>query len=63
MTRQRVPLSMCSRDHKKSYPTQRAAIRFALVYSKKRGTPLRTYKCQTCGGWHLTHTRKRGWDE
>lgn len=44
----------CKTQGKQVYPTQRAAIRAALSYSRKRGTPLRVYRHGACGGFHLT---------
>lgn len=44
----------CPSQGKLIYPTQRDAIRAALSYSRKRGTPLRPYHHADCHGWHLT---------
>ena len=40
-------------DHpnKKRYNTQKDAETAVLIYDNKN---LRIYKCDTCGGWHLT---------
>ena len=43
---------------KQCYPTTGAAIRAALSYSKRRGTPLRPYWHHQCKSWHLTRSRK-----
>jgi hypothetical protein len=50
--------SRCPVQNKLIYPNRTAAIRAALSYSKKRGTPLRTYWHKACGGWHLSSKRK-----
>ena len=46
--------SRCPVQNKLIYPSKTAAIRAALSYSKRRGTPLRTYWHKACGGFHLT---------
>ena len=62
----RDALLMCSQN-KQMYPSRAAAIRAALSYSKRRGTPLRIYFHRECGKFHLssqakssvdTHTRR-----
>lgn len=50
--------TLCPAQGKQCYPTQTAAIRAALSYSKRRGTPLRVYR-HSCGSWHLTRTPLR----
>lgn len=46
---------------KKRYRTYDAALRTLLNASRKRGTPLRIYRCPVQPGWHMTklHT----WEE
>lgn len=48
---------MCPSQNKKRY-THGGAIRAALSYSRKRGTPLRPYYHHQCGSWHLTKTAR-----
>lgn len=48
-----MALKMCATQSKKMYPSQMSAIRAAISYSKKRGTPLRVYR-HSCGAWHLS---------
>lgn len=58
-------LPMCDSQHKKRYPSQAAAIRAALAYSKKRGVALRTYRHKGpkgCGGWHVTKKARFDFD-
>ena len=50
----RQKLAMCPGQHKKCYPTRGAAIKAALAYSKRRGTPLRYYFHRECKSYHLT---------
>lgn len=38
---------------KKSFPTERLAIKGAIASSMKFG-PMRWYKCPICHKWHLT---------
>ena len=38
----------------KDMHSQSSAINAAIRYSRKRGTPLRTYKCPECSAFHLT---------
>jgi hypothetical protein len=47
--------NMCPVQKKQGY-TQSAAIRAAISYSGRRGTPLRPYYHKACGKWHLTKT-------
>lgn len=54
MSAVRVKLTHCQVCGKKAYPDQRTAIRFALRYSMRRGTPLRVYREPKCGHLHLT---------
>ena len=49
-----VKLSMCDDQKKKMYPTKSAAIRAALSFSRKRGTPLRVYWHSECKSFHLS---------
>jgi hypothetical protein len=49
---------MCKAQNKQSYPTKTAAIRAALSYSRKRGTPLRPYWHHQCKSWHLSKNPK-----
>jgi len=53
-----MALEICKDQQKKTYPSKTAAIRAALSYSRKRGTPLRTYWHKACGGYHLTSSPK-----
>jgi len=53
-----MALGMCKDQGKKIYPSRTAAIRAALSYSRKRGTPLRTYWHKACGGYHLSSKPK-----
>ena len=52
-------------------PTKRRKVRFrthedasrALALIRRKGsahTPVRSYKCPTCGGWHLTSAQLKG---
>ena len=50
--------TMCREQNKQSYPTKTAAIRAALSYSRKRGTPLRPHWHHQCKSWHLSSKRK-----
>ena len=50
---------LCREQNKQTYPTRTAAIRAALSYSKRRGTPLRVYWHRDCGGYHLTRAPLR----
>lgn len=47
-------IKQCAKHGKKGYTTQRMAIKYALRYSKMRATPLRVYRDNSCGCWHLT---------
>jgi hypothetical protein len=49
---------MCPEQKKTCYPTRTAAIRAALSYSRKRGTPLRPYWHHQCKSWHLSKNPK-----
>ena len=49
-----MKLSMCDDQKKKMYPTKSAAIRAALSFSRKRGTPLRVYWHSECKSFHLS---------
>lgn len=51
-------LRMCSVQQKTCYPSETAAIRAALAYSRKRGVALRHYRHGACGSWHLTSRPK-----
>ena len=53
-----MPAKLCPHQHKICYPTKRAAIRAALNYSRKRGTPLRVYLHKACSSYHLTHKER-----
>ena len=53
-----VKKKMCPAQQKTCYPTKTAAIRAALSYSRKRGTPLRIYYHAACGSHHVTKTRR-----
>lgn len=44
---------LCKTQGKHMYPSQMAAIRAAISYSKSRGVALRVYR-HSCGSWHLT---------
>lgn len=50
---------------KARYATEAIATSVAVRVLNERGTILRTYACEDCGGYHLTHTRvelpKPGW--
>ena len=48
--------------HKKDCHTHGSAIRAAIAYSRKRGTPLRPYWHKDCGAWHLSHKPRLGFD-
>jgi hypothetical protein len=48
----------CTAQAKQCYPTKGAAIRAALSYSKKRGTPLRYYYHRECQSYHVTKNAK-----
>ena len=48
----------CAAQGKQCYPTKAAAIRAALSYSKKRGTPLRYYWHSECRSYHVTKKSK-----
>ena len=50
----RTKLGMCPSQRKKCYPSRGAAIKAALSYSKKRGTPLRYFWHGECKSYHLT---------
>jgi hypothetical protein len=50
---------LCKVQSKQSYPTRTAAIKAALSYSKRRGTPLRVYYHPECKAFHLTRTPLR----
>ena len=39
---------------KQSYKTQKNAISAAIGASRASGIPLRVYKCNSCGRFHLT---------
>lgn len=54
-----MPKKVCKAQGKQVYPTRTAAIRAALSYSKRRGTPLRVYYHHDCGGFHLTRMPHR----
>ena len=51
-------LMICKVQQKQCYPSKAAAIRAALSYSKRRGTPLRTYWHKACGSYHLSSKAK-----
>ena len=38
-----------------SYDSEDDALHAALKAFAKRGVELRAYRCEICGGWHLTH--------
>lgn len=49
---------------KRRYPTHGDAISSALKNSQKFGTAYRIYKCEVCGGYHLTtHLEKEDYEE
>jgi hypothetical protein len=39
---------------KQRYKDHRQAVIARQSYERKRGTALRAYECDFCGGWHLT---------
>jgi hypothetical protein len=43
---------MCLR--KTRYRNDHEAMRVARRIKEQRGTGLRAYECEACGGWHLT---------
>ena len=49
---------MCAAQQKQCYPSKGAAIRAALSYSRKRGTPLRYYWHSDCQSYHVTKNAK-----
>ena len=49
----------CPVQNKQQYPSQGAAIRAALSFSKKRGAPLRVYWHAPCKSYHLTRKSLR----
>lgn len=49
---------LCPVQKKLCYPTKGAAIKAALSYSKKRGTPLRYFWHRECRSFHLTSKTK-----
>ena len=49
---------LCPAQQKQCYPTKGAAIRAALSYSRKRGTPLRYYWHGDCRSYHVTKNAK-----
>lgn len=52
-----MPKVLCSEQNKQCY-TKGAAIKAALSYSRKRGTPLRMYWHHSCKSYHLTKNAK-----
>lgn len=44
---------------KRRYNKEMEAISVCINASAKRGTPLRYYKCDLCGGWHITSKQKK----
>lgn len=52
----------CQTQSKTCYPTKMAAIKAALSYSRKRGTPLRVYWHHQCKSWHLSHKKRFEFD-
>lgn len=54
-------LPRCVATGKVTYPSPDAAIRRALISSRKRGVALRYYFCPDCrAGFHLTKKRSFG---
>lgn len=53
----------CTLGHRKlRYKSQQAAERIlaqVIVHGSYMQAPRRAYKCEACGGWHLTSEEKR----
>lgn len=45
---------------KTRYQTVDSAELAIMKLSINQAADLRAYHCRICGGWHITHTRKRG---
>ena len=46
---------LCTHGRKRAYSTERIARVAGARMSKAIGAAMRTYKCDHCGSWHLTH--------
>lgn len=51
-------LPRCPKTSKIMYPNRDAAIKRALISSRKRGVALRIYSCPICRSLHLTSQRE-----
>lgn len=55
------PAEFRSCDRKKRYATSVEAKKAAAMASRRGDAPkIYVYKCEFCGGWHLTHRKPRG---